>query len=67
MPYLERWAKVLKFVVTTCHCRDIKHDHYTIDRKLCGICGHSPDVCINIGDLNSCAMSHQSIEVKNFQ
>ena len=36
-------AKVLKFVLRTC-CRDIKHDHYTIDRDLRGICGHPPDV-----------------------
>ena len=35
--YLEKEAKVLKFVLT---CRDIKHDHYTIDRDLHGICGH---------------------------
>ena len=41
--YLEKEAKVLKFVLTT-WCRDIKHDHYTIDRDLHGICGHSPDV-----------------------
>ena len=36
--YLEKEAKVLKFVLT---CRDIKPDHYTIDRDLHGICGHS--------------------------
>ena len=41
--YLEKGAKVLKFVLTT-WCRDIKHDHYTIDRDLHGINGHSPDV-----------------------
>ena len=35
-------AKVVKTVLTT-WC-GIKHDHYTIDRDLYGICGHSPDV-----------------------
>ena len=41
VPYLEKEAKVLKFVLTAC---DIKHDHYTIDINLYGISGHSPDV-----------------------
>ena len=40
--YLEKEAS-FKICIDDMMC-DIKHDHYTIDRDLRGICDHSPDV-----------------------